>query len=298
MAPGPIDEARLRDHGVRPLSSPDRTAVRVALWRAQHLVVDERPLVLEDDIGRLLVAPRAGWLDHPERSEAWRPWRASVVARARLVEDLVVDRVERGVDQYALLGAGLDSFAIRHPELSTRLSVFEVDEPETQEWKRQRLHQLRIALPPRLAFVPVDFESHSSWAVALASSGFDRSRPALVASTGVLQYLTVGAIRATMRVVASLGPGTVFVSSFIVRRDLIDPKERSLRAASEESVAASGHPWLSSFAPSEFAALARAAGFDEIAHVSSADLAARYFAGRRDGLRPSSSEDRLITSRK
>ena len=278
-------------------SEPDGTAVRVALGRAAHLVVDEPPHVLDDDVGRQLVAPADGWLDLPEMSERFsRRWRASVVARARFVEDLVLDRLDRGVEQYVLLGAGCDSFAVRRVERSSRLRVFELDEPGTQAWKRRRLDELRLTIPPSLRFVAFDFESGRSWVEALTDAGFDPLRPAVVASLGVAQYLTDDALQSTMRDVAGMAAGTVFVCTFIVRADLIEPAEQAARRTTESGASASGHPWVSAYSPTELAALAAAAGFDDVRHVPSAELSERYFSARTDDLRPLSSEDLLVAS--
>jgi methyltransferase (TIGR00027 family) len=92
-----------------------------------------------------------------------RPFRASIVARARFIEDLVVEQAGRGLGQYVILGAGLDSFAQRRPEIASRLRVFEIDQPGRQKWKRQRLIELGFGVPDWLRFVPVDFEASGSW---------------------------------------------------------------------------------------------------------------------------------------
>src|SRR3954452_19457843 len=108
---------------------PDSTAVRVALWRALHLEVDELPHVFEDELGLKLAAPEDGWRSRPDMSAFTRPFRASIVARARFLEDLVAERAAGGVGQYVILGAGLDTFAQRRPDFASRLLVFEVDRP-------------------------------------------------------------------------------------------------------------------------------------------------------------------------
>ena len=97
-----------------------------------------------------------------------RPFRASIVARARFIEDLVVEQAGRGLSQYVILGAGLDSFAQRRPEIASRLSVFEIDPPGPQAWKRQRLIELGFGVPDWLRFVPVDFEAGGNWRDELA----------------------------------------------------------------------------------------------------------------------------------
>src|SRR4051812_9379468 len=138
-----------------PTIGPDQTAVRVALWRALHVEIDPPPHVFEDDVGLRMAAPEEGWRNRPDMDpQATRGFRASIVARARFVEDLVVDGAARGVLQYVILGAGLDTFAQRRPDLASRLRVFEVDRPEPQEWKRQRLVALGFGVPEWLRLVP------------------------------------------------------------------------------------------------------------------------------------------------
>ena len=153
--------------------APDNTAVRVALWRALHVEVDSAPHVLEDEVGLKLAAPDDGWRSRPDMSPFTRPFRASIVARARFIEDLVAEQAARGVGQYVILGAGLDTFAQRRPELASRLLVFEIDRPGPQAWKRQRLVDLGLGIPSFLRLVPVDFEAGDAWWERLAASGFD-----------------------------------------------------------------------------------------------------------------------------
>jgi methyltransferase (TIGR00027 family) len=106
--------------------------VRVALWRALHVQVDSPPHVFVDEVGLRLVAPENGWHRRPDMSSFTRPFRASIVARSRFIEDLVAEQAARGVTQYVILGAGLDTFAQRRPELASRLLVFEIDQPGSQ----------------------------------------------------------------------------------------------------------------------------------------------------------------------
>ncbi len=278
------------------VAAPDNTAVRTALWRALHLEADSPPHVLEDRVGLLLVAPEDGWRDRPDMSPFTRPFRASILARARFVEDLVAEQAARGVGQYVILGAGLDTFAQRRPELASRLLVFEIDQPGPQEWKRQRLVDLGLGIPPFLRLVPVDFEAGGRWWERLAESGFDSGRPAVVASTGVSMYLTRDAIMATLRQVAALAPGSTLVMSFMLPIELLDPEVRSGVERAAEGARASGTPFISFFTPAEMLELARDAGFREAQHVSAAMLAQRYFAGRTDGLRPPNNSEELLVA--
>lgn len=276
---------------------PDSTAVRVALWRALHLEVDAPPHVLVDEIGLRLAAPDAGWRDRPDMNPQWTaPFRASIVARARFVEDLVAEQIERGVDQYVILGAGLDTFVQRRPELAARIRVFEIDQPGPQAWKRQRLGELGLGVPDGLRLVPVDFEAGVAWRDQLVAAGFDRARPAVVASTGVSMYLTREANEATLREVAELAPGTTFVTTFILPLELADPAVRVGLERAAEGAKAAGTPFLSYFTPADMVAMARAAGFARAEHISAETLTARYFAGRTDGLRPPTNAEELVVA--
>lgn len=275
---------------------PDNTAVRVALWRALHVEADSPPHVFEDAVGAKLAAPDAGWQARPDMSPFTRPFRASILARARFIEDLLAEQAAAGVGQYVILGAGLDTFAQRRPDLASRLRVFEIDQPGPQAWKRQRLIDLGFGIPPFLKLVPVDFEAGDDWWTRLAEAGFDPGKPALVASTGVSMYLTKEAVTATLRQIATLAPGSTLAMSFLVPIGLMDAEVRPGMERAIEGARASGTPFLSFFSPSEMLALAREAGFKEVRHVSAGMLAQRYFSGRTDGLRPPNNSEELLVA--
>jgi methyltransferase (TIGR00027 family) len=280
-----------------PTAKADSTAVRVALWRALHVEVDPPPHVLVDDVGLRLAAPEEGWRMRPDMNPDFtRQFRASIVARARFVEDLVGELVGQGIRQYVILGAGLDTFAQRRPEVASMLRVYEIDKPAAQAWKRQRLVDLGYGIPDSLRLVPVDFEAGASWWGSLTAAGFDATRPAIVASTGVSMYLTRDAIEATLRQVAALAPKSTFAMTFLLPIELADPEVRPGLQMAEKGARASGTPFISFFKPSDLLELARQAGFREVRHVSAANLAERYFAGRTDGLRPPNNSEELLVA--
>ena len=276
---------------------PDSTAVRVALWRAMHVQVDGPPHVLEDEIGLRLVSPDDGWRQRPDMDpRATSGYRASVVARARFIENLVTEEAGHGVAQYVILGAGLDTFAQRRSEIASRLRVFEVDQPGPQAWKRQRLIDLGFGIPEWLRLVSVDFEAGQSWWEKLVTASFDAGQPLVVASTGVSMYLTREANPTTLRQIAALAPGSTLAMTFILPLELIDPEERPQHEEVYKRARAAGTPFLSFFSPSEMLALAQEAGFSKTRHVSTADLTQRYFTGRADGLQPASGEAFLVAT--
>jgi methyltransferase (TIGR00027 family) len=264
--------------------------VRVALWRALHLELDAVPHVLADPVGIRLVAPDRDWRSRPDMDPVrTRSMRASIVVRARFIEDLVA---EQRPAQYLLLGAGLDSFAQRAAPAGLR--VFEVDQADTQAWKQARLREERLPVPAWLTFVPVDFETES-WLDRVTAAGFDARKPTVVASTGVIMYLEAAAVRAMFEQVASL-PEVTLACSFLLPIEQIAEAERPGLEAAKRGAAAQGTPFVSFFARDDILALARDAGFERARVVTSAELNARYFAHRPDGLATGSGEEILVAS--
>lgn len=275
--------------------APEPTAARVALWRALHLEADAAPPVLADDIGLKLLDPPDDWRERGDMDPTFtRPFRASIVARARFIEDLVIEQVQRGVSQYVILGAGLDSFAQRYASLASSLTIFEVDRPGPQRWKHDRLIALGYGVQDWLRFVPVDFEAGQSWREALVRHDFDASRPAVIVSTGVSMYLSREANAATLREVSSFAPGSTLAMTFLLPLEMADPDVRPGLEMAEKGARASGTPFISFFTPDAMMAFALENGFHDARHISAAALTERYFANRTDGLHPPRNAEELL----
>jgi methyltransferase (TIGR00027 family) len=276
---------------------PESSAVRVALWRAMHAQIDAPPHVLEDEIGLELIGDDEHWRHRADMDPfATRGFRASIVARARFVEDLLEEQIDKGVSQYVILGAGLDTFAERRADLASRLHIFEVDEPGPQAWKQRRLAELGYDVSERLSFAPVDFEAENTLTEQLAPLGFQRDASSVVSSTGVAIYLTKDATRATLIDLADLAPGSTLAMTFLLLPELLDEADRPVLAATESGAKSSGTPFLSYYAPAEIISMALDAGFADAKHISGAEIAERYFSNRADGLRPPSGEDFLVAT--
>jgi methyltransferase (TIGR00027 family) len=173
--------------------------------------VDPVPHVLEDEFGFQLAAPADGWRQRPDMDDSGTSRsRATIVGRVRFIEDLVEEQAGRGVSQYVILGAGLDTFAQRRPETAAGLRVFEVDQGGPQAWKQRRLNELGLYVP-WLRFVPVNFEEGWSWWERLTGAGFDPGQPAVVSCAGVTMYLTRDTVATMLRQLAALAPGSTLV---------------------------------------------------------------------------------------
>lgn len=199
-------------------------------------------------------------------------------------EDELKNALQRGVIQFVLLGAGLDSFAYRRRDLSGVLRVFEVDYPSTQQWKRARLRELNITLPDNLTFVPIDFEKQTL-REALRAGGYRMDEAAFFSWLGVTQYLTQSATLGTLREIASLAPGSEVVFEYSVPEEQLEGTERQYLAWCQARSAERGEPWLGFFDPMRMVTQVKSLGYTEVTALSPAEINTRYFVNRSDGLR-------------
>jgi methyltransferase (TIGR00027 family) len=263
---------------------PSQTAQGAAMLRAAHQIVD-RPPVFADPLALRIVGEEAAQTlrdgqDVRALAES-TGLRAFIATRSRFTEDCLRDALTRGVRQYVLLGAGLDTFAYRAPREDLR--VFEVDHPATQAWKRARLAEVEIATPEWVTYAPVDFE-HETLRDGLARAQFDFSGPAMFAWLGVVPYLTREAVIGTLSFVASLAKNSEIVFDYAEPADRRDGRARELFEAMAARVAAAGEPFRSFFQPEPLLRDLRALGFSFVENLDAAVLNKRYFNARDDGL--------------
>ncbi len=267
------------------------TAIGTALMRAVHTRLDDPPLI-EDTWGeRLFLDEQPGTASARRDAEGLdarlraHPSYGTVILRARYAEDALAEAVRRGVRQYVIVGAGMDSFALRRPAFAHEVDVFEVDYPATQELKLERLAERGIPLPSRLHLVPADL-GEISLDAALAGAPFSGERPAFFSWLGVTTYLTRDANMKTLAAIASCAaPGSELVFSYLDQRVL--DAEHSPLHETRARVAAAGEPWVSGFHPGWLGEHLREAGLALLENLGPEELAARYCAGRADGLTPS-----------
>jgi methyltransferase (TIGR00027 family) len=268
-------------------SKVSTTALRAAVSRAIHQIVDDEPKILTDPVAvRLVEAAAPGAIEDGKRSFSppdLAASRATVVLRSRFAEDELAVAASQGVDQYVILGAGLDTFAFRQPPYAAALQVFEVDHPATQAWKRDSLTTAGIPLPPNLHWVPVDFE-RQTLSEQLATAGFDITRPAYFSWLAVTQFITLPAINDTLHFVAGLPTSSTIVLTFVLADDCLSEDDRGRKRQIVEMVAELGEPWLTFFHPDELCARVRDLGFARVFHLTPAEANDRYFGGRQDGM--------------
>jgi methyltransferase (TIGR00027 family) len=263
---------------------PSKTAMRVAMRRAAHQVLDD-PRVFDDPLAfKILGMPNETALHPSEQTPFGRGLRAFLAARSRYVEDELQIAVARGVRQYVILGAGLDTSAYRQPAAGAELHIFEVDHPATQAWKRTCLAEAAIPIPPMLTFSPVDFETQTLEA-GLQQSGFDAQLSTFIAWLGVTQYLSAAAIQNTFQWAASLPSGSSIIFDYTLSPDLLNPTARQAFDQLAQRVARAGEPFDTFFDPAQLEDSLKKLGFDPIQDMGPEEMNTRYFQGRSDGQR-------------
>ncbi len=268
-------------------AQPSRTALRVALRRAAHQLVDHEPLVFRDPFATRIIGPetaeelrRTPNAERKPYSAAMRSW---MVARARFAEDILAQTVEQhpGTLQYLVLGAGLDTFALRNPFPNVR--VFEVDHPATQAWKRNRLQAAALTLPESAQLVPVDFEQQSL-SHQLLQANFDTDILTVTAWLGVVPYLTAEAFATTCQVLGRFAPGSAVIFDYSQPREVLPPREQLMQDSLAARVAQAGEPFHLYFTPQTLATQLKRHNLAVAEDLGSPELTARYFAHRTDGL--------------
>ncbi len=268
------------DHG----AGPSRTAVLTAVARDLHRS-ESPPWVLDDYLALRIAGEQGNELKERLLTEipgpnllAFSRW---MCVRARLAEDVVDDEVSRGVGQYVVLGAGLDTFAERRRDLGDRVRVFEVDHPSTQSWKKNRLGELGLAVPANLIYVAVDFE-HQTLREGLETAGFDFACPAVYSWIGVTMYLSLAAIDATLAMMAQSAGGTRVVLTYNQPDAILDQRAVEITSAMRSIATEWGEPFVSLFTPHEMDELLGRHGFEEVRHFGAKDARARYFQARTE----------------
>jgi methyltransferase (TIGR00027 family) len=267
-----------------------------AVGRGTHRLWDEAPWIFDDPFALVLVGPT--WPDFAAAIRAlipppiFRQGHAFLQIRSRYPEDRLA---QSRYDQYVLLGAGLDSFGWRRPDMLRTLRLFEVDHPATQAWKRARASSLGLPIVPNQVFVPVDLDT-SNLENALTQSGFDWTVPTLFCWVGTTMYLDPNAVGATLAVVSRCASGSEIAFSYNLTSDFMDEPGRLFLRSITQTLADQDEPVRNGFSPTEIEGLISSAGLAVSDHPTSADLTARYCIDRVDDLKPLQLE-RLIAAR-
>jgi methyltransferase (TIGR00027 family) len=267
---------------------PSRVALSVSRLRAAHQVLDGDPKILDDPVSIGFVpGSREDEIRANEKkyqTPHFRAIRAMLVTRSRYLEDVLREVTDSGIRQHVNLGAGLDTFAYRQPPWARTLTLFEVDHPTTQEWKRATLERLGIPIPSNLRFCSVDFET-PGLGESLTVAGFDLQKPACFSWLGVTQYLTEAAMDSTLRFIRAMPGGSSVVLSFVLPDSCLEPEDRQLVVHAADRASVHRERFLTRLEPGLLGERLIKIGFSRVIHLGAEEADRRYFLGRRDGLR-------------
>jgi methyltransferase (TIGR00027 family) len=268
-----------------------RSAMGSGLLRAAHMREDPPPWIFEDTIAEQLLdaaeveeleASMAAWIP-----EVRRAFRVAHAVRARLAEDVAIDGLLAGRREYVLLGAGLDSFAWRHPR-ARDFVIWEIDHPDTQAWKRVALRRAGLAEPPNVRFVAGDLER-------VRIDDLDLPDRATWSWMGVTMYLQRSVTEATLHAIASKRPGTTLVVDFLLGAEALDPLGEAVHATATVTVAAANEPVIASYTKEQVAQLLGEAGFSDVELWDADALGARYLRDRPELPLPNSTVIAIAT---
>ena len=270
------------------------TATLAAGIRAHHWQWNNAPILADDcavdmvsSFWRFIVKNKPlNWLVVHKLLGAFHPIHTEIILRTRYAEDHLLSAIAEGIGQYVILGAGLDTFSLRHKALAECVRIFELDHPATQAMKRERVHRANGSIPPNLVFVPIDFETDHLNDV-LAHAGFNPQQPAFFSWLGTTYYLTKDAIRETLACVADVAaPSSRLVFDYKLPKHLIPERGLPLAAKLDRFVARLGEPMVSEFTPEELNNELARIGFVEIETLPAEAQQHRYLQNRPDVVEP------------
>ena len=251
-----------------------RTALMVARQRAAHQVIDHGSILNDPFAMKILLEDEKDVLQFANQHPAASIGRLFTSARSRIAEDALAIAIEIGIRQVVVLGAGLDTFALRNPHAAQQVCIYEVDHPATQAWKRRRLNEAQIAIPEWLVFVPVDFE-RDDLGEQLVDAGFRQNSPAFFTWLGVVPYLTRDAVIRTLDYNSSIQKSEV-VFNYMEPPEAFSEELRQMETKRAEQLEKMNERSVSRFQPDGMAEILRSHGFSTIEDLSFQAIASRF----------------------
>ena len=267
-----------------------QSARLVAISRAAHLYVDGNPKILEDDFALMFIGKEFEGLFKSNKEMFQAPQakvvRSLTLCRSRIAEDLLIKSLEQGIQQYVILGSGLDSFAFRRPDLKNKLRIFEVDHPASLQFKIDLLEKENISVPDNLSLVPVDFESQKL-TTELEKNNFVNNIPTFYSWLGVTQFISEDSVFDTLKFVSTSSPGSQIVFQYCLPDETLDSEELQQRTWARQKGEEIGEPWKSTFLPELLKSKLNEFGFSKIEDIDkkkAEKYLQQYFVNRTDDL--------------
>ena len=271
---------------------PSKTADVVTAARAVHLIRNKPP-ILVDELAytmcsrtwkTIISSKLLSWIVIDVLLKPVTPLSMAIFTRARFFEDRIRMVADSGLEQIVILGAGYDTFALRHQDLDGKTRIFELDQPATQNEKRKRIKNNGLNEPDNVVYISSDLNEEDLFEV-LIENGFDPEKPTVFSWFGVTYYLPFETVEATLRDIAEKSaPGSEVLFDYIFCESAVAPQWRKLYDDCAAFVARKGERWISDFDPNSIQDVLHGCGYPEVEHIPPEDINRRYFSEREDGL--------------
>ena len=195
--------------------------------------------------------------------------------RHQFSEELLVSAANDGVDQVVILGAGLDSFALRNPDIVSELRFFELDHPNTQSWKLNRIAELCLVRPD-IHYLTIDFQTEDIKEILIAG-GVDFTQQIFFSWLGVTQYIDNAAAARTLGLVIEAGAGSEIIFDFIVASEELDEHTNNINTFMADSSASRGEPWINTYSPEALVRELGEIGFRRADRLTPEEAGHRYY---------------------
>lgn len=271
---------------------PSKTAALVAAARAYHLkharppiFVDQFAIALCGKLCYTVVSSRLlTWFLVDIQRRTLKALIMAPIVRARFCEDSVEQSAAEGIQQYVIIGAGYESFAMRRTDLANSLTVFELDQPATQQEKRLRMKASGIPEPENLRFISLDLNKEDMFDV-LVQNGFDTAKPAIFSWFGVTYYLPLNTVKETLlKVAENAAPGSEILFDYLTQLSCTPEIWQKNQRKLADCVADIGEPLITGFDPDQIEPFVRECGFTEVENPKIREIEKRYFSERTDRL--------------
>jgi methyltransferase (TIGR00027 family) len=203
-----------------------------------------------------------------------------VLARTKVFDEVFVDALARGLPQVVILGAGMDTRALRFQEKNRGTTIFDLDIHATQRYKREVLARKKVALPAEIVFAPIDFNKQHL-ADVLTEAGYREGQQTLFLWEGVTMYLEAAAVDGTLAFIrGSAAEGSIVVFDY-VRASVLryentlygEPQIRGTVARAQEG-------WIFGIEDGAIEGFLAEHGFRRLSHYMPADLEAAYLTAK------------------
>ena len=271
---------------------PSKTAALVAAARAYHMkharppiFADQFAIALCGKFWHTIVTSRfLSWFMVDIQLRALKPLLMGPIVRARFCEDRVEQAAAEGIQQYVIVGAGYDSFAMRRTDLANKLTVFELDQTATQQTKRLRMKESGIPEPENLRFISADLNREDMFDV-LVQNGFDMAKPAIFSWLGVTYYLPLNTVKETLlKVAEKAAPGSEILFDYLTELSCTPEKWQINQTKLADYVADKGEPLITGLDPDQIEPFVRECGFVKVENPQISEIEKRYFSDRADNL--------------